>query len=101
MKIQLPRRQKPYHKERARLMEWAQSLDPTTDEYQSLMKRIDELDRILNRTSELKKTVIPALGGIGGVLGIYALQQFGGLIVPKALEVLATREEKKHLKEFR
>lgn len=100
MKIQLPRKSKPYHAERARLLNWAESLDPTTDEYQTVMKRIDELDRILKRTTELKKTLIPALGGVGGVLGIYALQQFGGLIIPKALEVLATREEKKHLKEF-
>lgn len=95
----LKRKPKPYVAERDRLQEELTKLSPTTDEYQTVMARLNELDKILNRTSELKKTVIPALGGIGAVGGIYALQQFAGVIVPKALESLAARQEQKKHKE--
>lgn len=91
---------KPYVAERTRLLEFVATLNPITTEYATVMARIDELDRILNRTTELKKTVIPALGTGGAVVGIYALQQFAGVIVPKALDSLAARSEKKQTKEL-
>jgi hypothetical protein len=98
--MHLPKRKpKPYVAERERLLEELKKLSPTTDEYQTVMHRLNELDKILNRTTELKKTVIPAVGGIGAVAGIYALQQFAGVLVPKALEQLAARQEHKKSKE--
>lgn len=98
----LPKRKpKPYVAERQRLLEHLETLAPTTDEYHTVLTRLNELDKILNRTTELKKTVIPALGTIGGVAGIYGLQQFAGVLVPKALEAIAARtENKKHPKEL-
>lgn len=97
MHFPLKRKPKPYTAERERLLEELKKHDPTTESYQTVMARINELDKILNRTTELKKTVIPAVGGISAVAGIYALQQFAGVIVPKALESLAARnEQKKH-----
>lgn len=86
-----------YEYERKRLLDWLNNAEPDTDEYQKVMGRLNELDRMINRTSELKKTVIPALGTIGGVGAIYAIQQFAGVIVPKALDSIAARQEaKKH-----
>ncbi len=89
------RKPKPYVAERDRLQEKLGSLDPTTDEYQTVMHRLNELDRILNRASETKKAVIPAVGTAVAIGGIYALQQFGGILVPKALESIAARQEQK------
>lgn len=94
------KRSKPYRDEQQRLLEFVSDLDPTTSEYETVLARIDKLDRILNRTTELKKTVIPALGTGGAVVGIYALQQFAGVIVPKALDSLAARSEKKQPQEL-
>lgn len=91
MKNPFKRKSNVYTPERTRLLEWANSLDPTTPEYQNLMARIDELDKIHRRSNELTKVAIPALGTIGGVAGVYALQQFAGVIVPKALETIASR----------
>ena len=93
------RKPKPYVAERDRLLEVLKTTPPATEEYETVMKRLNELDKILNRTTELKKTVIPAIGTIGAVGGIYALQQFGGVIVPKALESIAARNEQKNHKE--
>ena len=95
----MKRKPKPYVAERERLLEYIKLLPPASDDYQKVMARINELDKILNRTTELKKTAIPALGGILAVGGIYGLQQFAGVIVPKALEHLATRQEQKKNKE--
>jgi hypothetical protein len=83
----------PYEVERDRLVYFLSTADPTSDEYMKALSRLDQLDKILNRTSELKKTTIPALGAIGGVIGIYGLQQFGGVIIPRALEALNERRE--------
>lgn len=92
----LKRKPKPYVAERDRLLEALKVHPyPDSDEYKAIMARLDQLDKILNRTTELKKTVIPALGTIGAVGGIYALQQFAGVIVPKALDSLAARQEQK------
>lgn len=96
----LPKRKpKPYEAERNRLLEVLKITPPASDDYEKVMKRLSEIDRINNRTTELKKTLIPALGGIGAVGGIYALQQFGGVIVPKAAEALAARNEQKKSKD--
>lgn len=86
---------KPYVAERDRLLEELSKLSPDSNRYELVLTRLSELDRILNRTSEFKKTVIPAFGTAAAVGGIYALQQFGGVIVPKALEALAARQEAK------
>lgn len=85
----------PYEPVRQQLLERLADLEPTTDEYSKVLTELDRLDKILNRTSEFKKTVIPALGTIGSVAGIYALQQFAGVLVPKALETLASRSSQK------
>jgi tetrahydromethanopterin S-methyltransferase subunit G len=95
----LKRKPKPYVAERTRLLEHISTLTPESDEYEKVMKRIDQLDKILNRTTELKKTVIPALGTVSAVGGLYALQQFGGVIVPKVVDMIASRNQQKHPKE--
>lgn len=94
------RKPKPYVEERDRLLQELAGMSPQSDDYEKVMKRLNELDRILNRTSEFKKTAIPALGTIGAVGGIYALQQFGGVIVPKVLDTIAGRSQQKKPNEF-
>lgn len=96
----LKRKPKPYVAERDRLLLELAKTPPASDSYETVLTRLNELDKILNRTTELKKTVIPALGGIGAVAGIYGLQQFAGVIVPKALDSLAARQEQKKHKEL-
>lgn len=100
MKNPFKRKPKPYLAERQRLLEHMATLTPESSEYLAVLTRLDQLDKILNRTSELKKTVIPAIGTGGAVVGIYALQQFAGVIVPKALDALASRSERKTPKEL-
>jgi hypothetical protein len=95
MRNPFKRSPKAIDEELARLFLVLQITGPDSDEYEKVVKRIDQLNKIRNRTSELKKTVIPALGTIGAVTGIYALQQFAGVIVPKALETIAARQEQK------
>lgn len=95
MRNPFKRTAKPYVAERDRLLEELKLLPADGNRYEIVLTRLSELDRILNRTSELKKTVIPAFGTAAAVGGIYALQQFGGVIVPKALEALAARQEAK------
>jgi len=89
------KRKKPYEATRQQLLDALDQHPPSSDEYKAVMARLDQLDKILKRTTELKKTVIPAIGTIGAVTGIYALQQFAGVIVPKALDSLAARQEQK------
>ena len=93
------KRKAAYVVERQRLLEALTKLNPATEAYQSVMARLDELDRILNRTNETMKTVVPALGTVLGVASIYGLQQFAGVIVPKALDTIAARKEHKNDKE--
>lgn len=95
----LKRKPKPYVAERERLLEHITTLDPSSDDYSKVMARIDQLDKILNRTTELKKTVIPAAGTAIAIGGIYALQQFAGVLVPKALDSIAARQEQKKPKD--
>jgi hypothetical protein len=94
MKNPLKRNPSRYEDELRRLLEEARVLHPATDEYVAVLKAINELDKINNRTSEFKKTVIPAAGTVGGVVGIYALQQFAGVLIPKALEALPSRSNR-------
>lgn|SRR5687768_1194228 len=95
----LKRKPKPYVAERDRLLERLGSLDPTDNEYHTVMTRLNELDRILNRASETRKAIIPAAGTAVAIGGVYALQQFGGILVPKALEAIAARNEQKKTKD--
>lgn len=95
MRNPFKRSPKPYVAERTRLLEYIATLPPTSDEYHTVMQRVNDLDKILNRTSEKFKTVVPAVGTVAAVGGVYALQQFGGILVPKALETLAARQDAK------
>lgn len=95
------RKPKPYTQERDRLQEKLATLDPTTDEYSTVLHRLNDLDKILNRSSDKFKTVVTTAGPVVAIGGIYALQQFGGVLVPKAMESYAARQEnKKHPREL-
>lgn len=89
------RKPKPYVAERNRLLEWLAANDPTDEEYATVMHRLNDLDKLINRASETKKAIIPAAGTAVAIGGIYVLQQFGGVLVPKALESIAARQEQK------
>lgn len=95
MRNPFKRKLKPYVAERDRLQKVLATLDPSTDRYATVMNRLNELDRIIKRASESKKAIIPAIGTAVAIGGVYALQQFGGVIVPKALESIAARQEQK------
>lgn len=88
----------PYVVERDRLLIRMKQLLPESDEYQKVMTRLNEIDCILNRTSELKKTVIPALGTIGAVGMLYATQQAIGL-VPRAVDAIVAKGQQKQTKD--
>jgi hypothetical protein len=83
-----------YNDERQRLLLKASELDPTTDEYHKVMSRIDLLDKITKRSSDFVKAAIPAGATIGGLVGIYAIQQFAGVAVPKAMDMLVGRRNR-------
>lgn len=89
------RKPKPYVQERDRLLQKLDVLDPTTEDYATVLHRLNELDKILNRSSDKFKTVAQAAGPAVAIGGIYALQQFGGVLVPKAMESYAARQENK------
>jgi hypothetical protein len=90
---------KPYVGERDRLLGWLESNDPASPEYETVTKRLNDIDKILNRTSEKFKTLVPAAASVGAIGALYAVQQFGGIIVPKAAEALAARNTQKNHKE--
>jgi hypothetical protein len=92
-------RKKPYEATRRQLLDALDQTPPSSDEYKELVHRLDQIDKIINRSSERFKTVVPALGTAVAVGGIYALQQFAGVIVPKALDSLAARQEQKKSKQ--
>lgn len=97
----LRRKTKPYVAERDRLLKQLSHLSPDTDQYHVVLQRVNDLDKILNRTSEKFKTVAGVAGPSVAIAGVYALQQFGGVLVPKALEAYAARQDqKKHPKEL-
>lgn len=83
-----------YEDERQRLLLKASELEPTSDEYHKVMTRIDLLDKITKRSSDLVKTIIPAGATVAGLVGIYAIQQFAGVAVPKAMDMLVGRRNK-------
>lgn len=85
---------KTYGDERQRLLEKAAELDPTTDEYHKVMSRIDLLDKIIKRSSDSLKALIPASATVVSLVGLYALQQFAGVIAPKAMDMLVGRFNK-------
>ena len=89
------RKPSPYDLERDRLLDHLNSSDPESDEYETVMKRLDTLDKINRRSNELTKTIIPAISTIASVGGIYAIQQFGGVLVPKVLDAIASRSTQK------
>lgn len=92
----LKRKPSPYKAERDRLLEVLNATPPSSDEYHKVMAELDRLDKILNRTKlERFRTVVPAVGTAVAIGGVYALQQFGGIIVPKALERLEARQEQR------
>lgn len=80
-----------YEDERQRLLTAASMLRPTTEEYAMVMARIDDLDRINKRSSEKLKTVVPACITAASLVGIYAVQQFAGIVVPKAMDAITSR----------
>lgn len=80
-----------YGDERQRLLEAAAHLDPHLPEYKTVMDRIDQLDKISKRSGDKAKAFIPACATVVSVIGIYALQQFAGVVIPKALDVLTGR----------
>lgn len=91
----LKRKPKPYVQERDRLLEKLGDLDPRDDDYNTVLHRVNDLDKILNRSSDKFKAVVAAAGPVAAIGGIYALQQFGGVLVPKAMESYAARQEAK------
>ena len=84
-----------YEPLREQLLEEAKNRAAFSDEFSAVMKNLDHLDKIDKRSSERSKALIAASGSIGGVVGIYALQQFAGVLVPKALDALASRSTSK------
>lgn len=95
------RKPKPYIEERDRLLRVLALIGPADDNYAVVLHRVNELDKIINRSSDKFKTVVTAAGPVAAIGGIYALQQFGGVLVPKAMESYAARQEqKKHPREL-
>lgn len=91
----LKRKPKPYVAERDRLLLHLSTLPPASDEYKTVTHRLDELDKILNRSSDKFKTVVTTAGPVAAIAGIYTVQQFGGILIPRAMESYATRQEQK------
>lgn len=89
--INRPKGARSYEDEKQRLLEVAAHLDPHVPEYKTVMDRLDQLDKITKRSGDKVKAFIPACATVVSVVGIYALQQFAGVVVPKALDVLTGR----------
>lgn len=83
-----------YAEELQRLLATAATLDPTDPKYAVVMCRIKELDEIAKRSSEKFKTVIPAICTGVSLVGMYVVQQFAGILVPKALDMILSRPPK-------
>lgn len=91
----LRRKPKPYVAERDRLLKQLAHLPPDTDQYHTVLQRVNDIDKILNRSSDKFKALLGAAGPAVAIGGVYALQQFGGVLVPKALETYAARQDTK------
>lgn len=89
------RKPKPYVAERDRLLEELSTLPADGNRYHIVLQRLNEIDAILNRSSDKFKTLVSAAGPVAAIGGVYALQQFGGVLVPKALETYAARQDAK------
>lgn len=85
------RGRRTYHDERQRLLEVAMTLDPLTPEYKTAIDRIDNLDKITKRSHEKTKVIVPACITAASLVGIYALQQLTGYVLPKALDAITAR----------
>ncbi len=83
-----------YEDERQRLLETVTTLDPTSPTYKTVMDRINELDLIMKRSSDKLKTIIPACMTVVSVASIYTIQQFAGVAIPKALEMLHSKSNR-------
>lgn len=83
-----------YEDERQRLLITASTLDPTSEEYAVVLTQINMLDKIQKRSSEKLKTIIPACITAASLVGIYAVQQFAGVVVPKAMDAIASRSNR-------
>ena len=97
MKNPFERKPDVYEPLREQLLEELNGSAPADDEFGTVMEHLERLDKITKRSSETKKALIAASGTVAGVVGIYALQQFVGVIVPKALDALASRHTQKFL----
>ena len=87
----LPKRKlSAYKVERERLMAYLSVSDPKTDDYATVLNRVEQLDQILKRSGELSKTLIPAGATALGLVLIYGFQQSLGLL-PKAVDMLVSR----------
>lgn len=94
------RKPKPYVGERDRLLATMATLTPSDDDYAKVMQRLNDIDKILNRSSDKFKTFITAAGPVAAIGAIYGIQQFGGVIVPKAAETYAARQDAKKPREL-
>ena len=84
----------PYEAEQLRLLDHLTSADPESKEYAAVVARLDEIDTLLNRRRfNWIQTAIPAATSVVAIAGIYALQQFGGVLIPKVLESFASRQK--------
>lgn len=85
----------PYEPLREQLFEEARNEPAFSDKFGAVLQNLDTLRKIETRSSEREKSLIAASGTVAGVIGIYALQQFAGVIVPKALDMIASRQPTK------
>ena len=83
-----------YHDERQHMLEIASTLDPFGPKYREVMNRLDQLDKIIKRSDERVKTIVPACVTAVSLVGIYVVQQFAGIVMPKALDMLPGRSTK-------
>lgn len=101
MRNPLKRKPKPLKAEHDRLVGWLSKADPTDPQYEIVTHRLNDINRILNRASDGKKAWIPALGTMGAIGSLYIIQQFGGILVPKAAETITAKmDAKKHSQEL-
>lgn len=94
------RKPKTYAPERDRLLAVLATLDPTDDNYAVVVHRLNDIDKILNRSSDKFKTLVTTAGPVAAIGAIYGIQQFGGVIVPKVAESYAARQEQKKPQEL-
>lgn len=101
MRNPFKRKPKPYVAERDRLLLQLETLTPASDEYHTVMQRLSDIDKIMNRSSDKFKTLVTTAGPVAAIGAIYGIQQFGGVLIPRAAEAYATRQDaKKHPREL-